>query len=167
MGLLLLVVAGSGIGFYKAYELKRRIADIIMLQNAFRLLETEIYYTLTPVPSALVLLAPRLPAPIQNFFQQVCIAMEREHQPLYQAWENGLQIIKSQCFVHKEELSAIQNFGLTLGTGSAQEQEKNFQLLMQRLQCALEHAEERRTQQARIWQYMGVCVSAAAALLLC
>ena len=52
-GICLLIGAGTAIGFYKAYGFRRRIADIIMLQNAFRLLETEIFYTLTPVPVAM------------------------------------------------------------------------------------------------------------------
>lgn len=47
-GILLLVGAGTMFGFYKAYGYRKRITDIIMLQNAFRLLETEIFYTLTP-----------------------------------------------------------------------------------------------------------------------
>ena len=39
-GICLLIGAGTAIGFYKAYGFRRSISDIIMLQNAFRLLET-------------------------------------------------------------------------------------------------------------------------------
>ena len=58
-GILLLVGAGTMFGFYKAYGYRKRITDIIMLQNAFRLLETEIFYTLTPVPVAMAALEPK------------------------------------------------------------------------------------------------------------
>lgn len=62
-GICLLLGAGTAIGFYKAYGFRRRIAEIIMLQNAFQLLETEIFYTLTPVPVAMEVLEEKLPRP--------------------------------------------------------------------------------------------------------
>lgn len=167
MGIVLLIGAGSAMGFYKAYEYKRRIADIIVLQNAFRLLETEIYYTLTPVPAALELLEPKLSLRMKQFFYQVRSGVAQKHLPLYQAWSEAMALLEQNSFLDAEELSAVRSFGQSLGTGDAREQQKNFQLLQQRLQHALEHAEQMRTQKARIWQYMGVCVSMAVALLLC
>ena len=37
-GIVLLLGAGTALGFYKAYGFQKRTSDIIMLQNAFRLL---------------------------------------------------------------------------------------------------------------------------------
>ena len=71
-GILLLLTAGSAMGFYKAYELKRRMQEIIMLQNAFRFLETEIYHTRSPVPLALETVACGQPKAICSFFYKVC-----------------------------------------------------------------------------------------------
>ncbi len=167
LGAVLIISAGSIMGFYKAYELKQRIAGIIMLQNAFRLLETEIFYARTPVPQAMGLLEPKLCGVIQEFFRQVHNAVEQEHLPLYQAWEEALQCVESSSAFCEEEVSAIRSFGMSLGSGDVLEQQKNFQLLQQRLQQALHHAELKRTEKARIWQYMGVCISVAAVLLLC
>ena len=89
-GILLLVGAGTMFGFYKAYGYRKRITDIIMLQNAFRLLETEIFYTLTPVPVAMAALEPKIPDALQQFFHRVWIAMEQEQQPVFRAWEQGM-----------------------------------------------------------------------------
>ncbi len=165
--MILVIGAGSAVGFYKAYELKRRIADIIMVQNGLRLLETEIYYTRSPVPMALALLEPRLSAGMQAFFYQVRAGMEQNHLPLCRAWEDALQQLEKGTCLCGEELSAMHSFGLSLGMGDAQEQQKHFQLVQQRLQHALDSAERNRIQQERIWQYMGVCVSMAVVLLLC
>lgn len=154
-------------GFYKAHTMRRRIADLQMLETAFRLLETEIYYTLTPVPTALELLAPKLPRPMQHFFQQVQFAMEQNHQPLAQAWEDGLSGLQKECFLSKEDVSILQSFGLSLGRGDREEQTKNFQVLQQRLENALEDARQSCSRQERVWQYMGVCISMAMVVLLC
>lgn len=167
LGMILLIGAGSAMGFYKAYELKRRISDIILLQNAFRLLETEIYYSLTPVPLAIEQLEGKVSLRIQPFFSQVVQSVVREQLSLYQAWEQSIIVLKRSTCLDIEELDAIHSFGAALGEGTVHEQQKNFLLLQQRLQHALEQAECSRIQQARIWQYMGVCVSLAAALLLC
>lgn len=166
LGALLLIGTGSTIGFCKAYELKQRIRGIIMLQNAFRLLETEIFYSRTPVPQAIALLEPKLSGTSRQFFYQVRNAVESEHQPLYVAWDSALQCMAQNSFWRSEELEAVRNFGYSLGAGDAMEQQKNFQLLQQRLQQALCHAEQMRAEKARIWQYMGICASAAAVLML-
>lgn len=154
-------------GFYKAYELKRRIRDIIMLQNMFRLLETEIYYTRSPVPAALEEIALKVPEVLQCFCREICTGMEQEHLPLAKAWEQGVTGLKDSSFLCAMELDAVYSFGRSLGTGDVQEQLKYFQMLQQRLQFALEQAEQNCAQKERIWQYMGVCISVAAVLLLC
>lgn len=167
LGIVLLIGAGSAIGFYRAYELKQRILDIMMLQNTFRMLETEIYYTLAPVPLAIAALDTKLSALMRTFFETLRDAMEQEHLPLSQAWEKAMHILETESFLSTEELTAVQMFGISLGEGDVSAQQKNFQLLQQRLQHALDEANHNRMQQARVWQYMGVCVSVSAALLLC
>ena len=165
-GILLLVGAGTMFGFYKAYGYRKRITDIIMLQNAFRLLETEIFYTLTPVPVAMAALEPKIPDALQQFFHRVWIAMEQEQQPVFRAWEQGMFFLERATFCGAEELGAVHSFGLSLGEGDLQAQQKNFQLLQQRLNYALEEAEQQRLQQGKVWQYMGVCVSMVVAIIL-
>lgn len=165
-GILLLVGAGTMFGFYKAYGYRKRITDIIMLQNAFRLLETEIFYTLTPVPVAMAALEPKIPDALQQFFHRVWIAMEQEQQPVFRAWEQGMLFLEQATFCGAEELGAVRSFGLSLGEGDLQAQQKNFQLLQQRLNYALEEAEQQRLQQGKVWQYMGVCVSMVVAIIL-
>lgn len=165
-GILLLVGAGTMFGFYKAYGYRKRITDIIMLQNAFRLLETEIFYTLTPVPVAMAALKPKIPDALQQFFHRVWIAMEQEQQPVFRAWEQGMLFLERATFCGAEELGAVRSFGLSLGEGDLQAQQKNFQLLQQRLNYALEEAEQQRLQQGKVWQYMGVCVSMVVAIIL-
>lgn len=165
-GMCLLIGAGTALGFYKAYGFRRRIADIIMLQNAFRLLETEIFYTLTPVPAAMETLENKLPQTLQQFFHRVWIAMEQEQLPVFRAWEQGVAQLEQSTFCGAAELGAVRSFGLSLGEGDLTAQQKNFQLLQQRLQYALEEAERQRLQQGRVWQYLGVCVSVALAILL-
>ena len=82
-GIFLLVGAGTAFGFYKAYGFRRRISDIILLQNAFRLLETEIFYTLTPVPVAMATLEQRMPKQLQQFFHQRTLQYQRYPQLQY------------------------------------------------------------------------------------
>lgn len=166
LGIVLLIGAGSAIGFYKAYELKRRITDLLLLQNTFRLLETEMCYTLAPVPIAIEALQPKLSVLMQRFFDKVQNAMKQEQLPLHQAWEQAMELLAKESYLAVEEQDAVAYFGLSLGEGDIHAQHKNFQLLQQRLQHALEEAERNRTQQERVWIYMGVCVSVSVVLLL-
>jgi stage III sporulation protein AB len=165
-GMLFVIAAGTAFGFYRAYGFQKRIAHIILLQNAFRMLETEIFYTLTPVPAALKILEARMETPLQPFFSQVCDGIETGGLPVFQAWEQGIKVLQQSSFCRKEELDAVKCFGMSLGEGDVYAQQKNFQLLQQRLQYTLEEAERQRTQQGKVWQYMGVCVSMAIVILL-
>ncbi len=165
-GMLFVIAAGTAFGFYRAYGFQKRIAHIILLQNAFRMLETEIFYTLTPVPAALQILEARMDEPVQQFFKQVRDGMETGSMPVFQAWERGMEVLQQSSFCRKEELDAVKSFGVSLGEGDVYAQQKNFQLLQQRLQYALEEAERQRAQQGKVWQYMGVCVSMAIVILL-
>lgn len=74
--------------------------------------------------------------------------------------------LERATFCGAEELGAVRSFGLSLGEGDLQAQQKNFQLLQQRLNYALEEAEQQRLQQGKVWQYMGVCVSMVVAIIL-
>ena len=165
-GIILMIGAGSAMGFCKAYDLKCRTRDIIMLQNAFRLLETDIYYTRSPVPLALETVSCGMPDVMQEFFRQIYQTMEQECMPLYQAWGQAVHYLKMHSSLCEAELDAVRSFGHSLGAGDVQEQLKNFQLLQQRLQYALEQAECCHTQKARIWQYTGICFSIAAVVLM-
>ena len=128
-GILLMIGAGSGIGFYKAYEMKCRLRDIMMLQNAFRLLETEIYYTRSPVPVALKTVSNQAPNSMRQFYEQIYQSMYQEYIPLHQAWEQAIVYLKNYTCLCEEELDAVRSFGKSLGNGDVQEQLKNFQLL--------------------------------------
>lgn len=166
IGMILMIGAGSAIGFYKAYELRRRIRDLILLQNLFRLLETEIHYTHNPVPAALKSIAPQLPTVQQQFCRETCRLMETECLTLSEAWQQAAMQLHSSSYLCRREMEAVCSFGQSLGMGDVGEQLKHFQLLQQRLQAALDEAECTCTQKERIWQYMGVCLSMAAVLLL-
>ncbi|MBR4945188.1 MAG: hypothetical protein IKZ26_07260 [Peptococcaceae bacterium] len=166
-GIVLLIAAGTAMGFYKAYGYRKRISDILMLQNTFRLLETEIFYTLTPLPSAMEHLGQKLPETAKKFFQRIRYAIQQEQMPVFEAWEQGMQYLEQETFCLQEELGAVRTFGLSLGEGDLLAQQKNFQLLHQRLQYALEHAERQKLQQGTVWQYVGICSGMAAAILLC
>ena len=164
-GIVLVIGAGTIFGFYRAYGFQKRVLHIILLQNVFRILETEIFYTLTPVPAALKILETRVEEPAKQFFRQVRDGIETEGMPVFRAWETGIEVLEQNSFCKKEELSAIKSFGMSLGEGDVYAQQKNFQLLQQRLQYALEEAEQERIQQGKVWQYMGVCVSMAVVIL--
>ena len=166
-GLILLVGSGSTLGFLRAYEFRRRIADIMLLQNALQMLETEISYSLTPIPQAMGVLEEQLPKRIRLFFQCVRLGVEQKQLPIEQAWASGLEYLSHSTSCGTEALYALHSFGMSLGQGDVQIQQKQFQLLHRRLQHALDDAERVRNQQERVWQCMGICVSMAVALFLC
>lgn len=115
MGYLLLVGAGTMFWFYKAYGYRKRITVLLCCKMRFRLLETEIFYTLTPVPVAMAALEPKIPDALQQFFHRVWIAMEQEQQPVFRAWEQGMLFLERATFCGAEELGCSAQLWLELG----------------------------------------------------
>ena len=166
-GIVCLIGAGTAFGFYQSYRLYRRVMDIILLQNAFQLLETEIFYSLTPIPIAMRRLEETVAEPLQGCFRKIREAMEEEQQPVFQAWQRGVLFLKESTCCGTAELAAIQSFGTSFGEGDLHAQQKKFQLLQQRLKSALEEAEQIQKKQGTLWKYSGICISSAIAIVLC
>lgn len=154
------------IGIIVAKSYSDRIQNIKALLTFVQLLETEISYSQTSLPTAFKKIAGQLQGPVSLFLQTVTHYLLTEpDRGIQEIWELGIQVLEENGLpiVVLEDLIT---FGEVLGASDVEDQKKHLNLLRIRLNQALETAEAEHSKNARMWQYLGFCTGILIALLL-
>lgn len=168
IGCLLIIVAGSFAGMSMARSYARRPGELRSLVAALQMLETEISYTATPLPEALLRIAVRSNRAIAPLFswaseellsQRGCTASE--------AWETALGKFYTLTNLLSSDLAILRNLGTVLGTSDRDDQCKHLRLAREQLKIEMAYAEQQAAKYVKIWNYMGPLGSLALILLLC
>ena len=165
MGAVMVVLAGSLLGFVVARGYGLRVRQLEDLQSAFALLETEIVYGLTPLGEAFERVSHRVAQPAANFLGQSAAGLNGG-QTVESAWQRALDELGRDSALRREDVEILRYFGRGLGEADIGQQQKKFRLLSEQLERAVAQAWAEKNKNQRIWQYLGVTGGIAVALLL-
>lgn len=145
----------------------RKRTDLLrFLQNGLNLLESEINYCATPLPLALKRVSAKVDQDCSILFGKAAdILQQKKGVTANEAWETGIKELCQIVPLKREEISVLALFGQGLGNSAKEEQLKNISLAREQLQLAERLAEEARSKNQRLWQYMGFCLGAVIVLL--
>lgn len=152
-------------GWQQANGYPRRIKQLMQLQTAFRLLEAEITYGLTPLPAALQRVNQQTEPWLQAFFQAVAQEMTSGHHTLAEAWAAQERLLRDTSLLDKD-LQLLSSSCCNLGQGDLEAQKKVFALLHQRLSHGISEAQQDCRQQETLWRYLGLSAGAVLVLIL-
>lgn len=164
-GIVLIIFSCTLLGWQQANHYRRRIGQLCQLQTAFRILETEITYSLTPLPLAMKKVSCQLSSWLNNFFQQIAVKMTQEKMSWQEAWQVTENLLE-QSDLLMEDIIVLQETCSSLGQGDLGAQQKAFALLQQRLQYNLEEAQAECKQKEPLWRYLGISGGVALVLIL-
>jgi len=132
------------------------------------MLETEIYYSLTPLPEALSRVGKRFESEIGQFFFQVSQLMTgNEMLTADEAWKKSLNWLKENSFLTESDIDILKNFGFNLGCSDREEQIKHLKLVQQQLLHQEGNAEKEREKNERMWRHMGFWGGLLIVIILC
>ncbi len=145
----------------------RERTDLLrFLQNGLNLLETEINYSATPLPLALKRVSTKVDRDCSILFATAAdFLAQKKGATASEAWNEGIKELCKAVPLKREEISVLALFGQGLGNSAKEEQVKNISLAREQLQLAEKLAEEARSKNQRLWQYMGFCLGAVIVLL--
>lgn len=156
LGSCLLIIGFGTIGIIIGKNYSLRPMQIRYLQNALRMLETEILYGLTPLPRALERIAKHTNYPINKLcFNTAFYLVNNQGITAGEAWEEALKQLKNESALLPEDLDALLNFGKSLGDSDKDEQEKNLQLVQAHLKTLEYKAEKLKEKNQKLCQYFG------------
>jgi stage III sporulation protein AB len=165
IGALLVLFAGTALGFHISAQYADRPKQLRLLLHALQRLETEIAYGLTPLPEALGRIAAHLTEPLAGLFRTAAEQMGGM-QSTDEAWKAAVE----QCWKHTAmktpEKDVLIQLGQSLGGSDSGDQIKHLQLAMRMLRMEEENAAEDQRKYAKMWKSLGVLCGALVVILV-
>lgn len=166
IGAALVVVSCTGIGFRIARDFRRRPQQLRMLSQAIRLLESEIEYTVTPLPQALMRVGSRTDAPVSELFLDAAKRLKAGDVTVESAFSSAIDSVRLDLALKQADLEVLRDFGQTLGTSDRITQVQQIQVLLTQLDRLLAEARDSQKKNERMWQYLGVIAGLMIVILL-
>jgi len=149
------LILGFGIlGLIKANRIKNRPRELRELINALSLLDTEIFWGVTPLPEAFAVLRDRVEQPWKGFFAQLEIRL-RKGENAFTAWEICCKEYQNKTCLLEDDWKILRSIGKGLGRSDRNEQHKQLQLAQKHLISVDEKARQEADSKAKVWTYLG------------
>ena len=168
MGAVCILTSTALWGEMKARSLGLRLTQLQHLQQALRLLATEITYTATPLPHAFQRIGNRVRGPVGEIFIVAADYMKNhDEMSAGDAWKQALQQKSEKTFFTGEDLKVAEQLGVSLGLSDGEGQLKQIHMVSQQLEYALEESRHARNRNERMWRYLGVLGGLAIIIFFC
>lgn len=165
IGLCLVVAAGLLIGLYAAFTLKQRERTLTLGVELLSFLQTRIQYTAAPLSDLLQEAARQERFASLAFLQQTAILLT-QGQTAPQAWREGVRSRERQDGLTREDTALLLRVGDDLGRTDTSGQTAHLTLCCQQMEQQRHTARETARTKGTLYRTLGLCVGAAAALLL-
>jgi len=169
-GVILIMFAGTMIGFVQAARFAARPRQIRHLLHALQRLETEISYGQTPLPEAMAKIAARMPAPLSAIFDDIAKSLAhdaaRSGETVRECWEKAIGARWPETSMKEPEKEAMLRLGSTLGASGREDQLKHIRLAMLQLQSEESAAREDQTRYEKLSRSLGALGAALAVILM-
>jgi stage III sporulation protein AB len=164
---LLIIMSCGMAGLIIAHSYASRPDQLKALIYALKMLETEIAYTLTPLPEALFRVGKRVGGEIGEFFISVGTQLSQENVPTCgEVWDSNLAGLKESACLTPGDLGILRSFGYNLGLSDREDQIKNLKLTQEQLNNHLYSAEKLREKNQRMWRTVGFLAGLAVVFIL-
>jgi len=167
LGGVLVIISCSAIGFYVASSYHYRVKMLKNLQIALAMLETEINYSLSPLPEALKSTAKKIEKEASQLFVKTASYLSSEEgYTAGEAWEMALSHLSQNTCLRDNDLEILSAFGQYLGVTDRNDQIKNIKMTMELLKQQEILAIEDKKKNEKVCKYFGVLTGIMVFLLL-
>lgn len=169
-GILLILFAGTALGYLQAARFAARPRQIRQLLHALQRLETEISYGQTPLAEALSRISEMVPNPLSQIFADISKALRPDTvgsgETVRECWEKAVSAGWSSTAMKDAEKQAFLRLGATLGASGREDQLKHIRLVMLQLQAEESAAREEQQRYEKLSRSLGVLGAALVVILL-
>ncbi len=164
IGAILVAGGTAAVGAAAVQGLKARARLLSALIGALDIMQSELYFKLTPLPELTERLAREADAPIRPFFKKLSAGMESlgEHS-FASLWEHALQACGQ--FWRQAEKTLLSELGGVLGRYDTEGQTRIIAYIRARLEGLLTQAEADCRQQGRVYGALGVVCGLAMVII--
>ncbi|RKP57176.1 stage III sporulation protein AB [Cohnella endophytica] len=169
-GVLLVLFAGTMIGFLQGARFAARPRQIRELLHALQRLETEIGYGQTRLPEALARIGGILPHPLSELFLNISRSLSRDSaesgETVREIWERAVRDHWPSTAMRKAEKEALLRLGSTLGGSGREDQLKHIRLASIQLQAEEASARDDQQRYEKLSRSLGVLGATLVVILM-
>jgi stage III sporulation protein AB len=170
IGILLILFAGTMIGYVQAARFAARPRQIRHLLHALQRLETEISYGQTPLAEALTRISELVPVPLSRIFADIAQALHPDAagagETVRECWERTVNARWPATAMKEAEKEALLRLGATLGASGREDQLKHIRLAMLQLQAEEGSARDDQQRYEKLSRSLGMLGAALVVILL-
>ncbi|MCL1789799.1 MAG: stage III sporulation protein AB [Peptococcaceae bacterium] len=149
-----IIIIGLGwLGLWRASVIRKRLKQLELFGHALSLLDTEIFWGMTPLPVAFRRLQ-RTGFPWGNFFLGVAEGLDNGGQ-IGETWREVVMAQKSYFCLSDSDWELVNRLGDCVGRTDRHEQHKQVVLIREQIQGTEESQRTDAERQARMWSYFG------------
>lgn len=167
VGALLVMFAGTMIGFYQAGRFVARPRQLAQLAYALQRLETEISYGYTPLPEALRRAAESSAEPIAGLLRSAAQRLvEQPESSFRESWEAVVASRWEHTAMRVNEQTILLRLGPVLGISDREDQMKHLRLALLQLKSEEEAAREDQARYEKMSKSLGLLLAALIVILM-
>ena len=152
-------------GFYFGEIYKFRALELKEIQKALNLMNTEVLYSNTALPLALLNISRKLNESFSQLFTEMSNMLEKgEVNSVYDAFYRSYNNNKIQFHLKDEDFTVIKDFFYSLGESGVYGQEKIFNLTINDISRKCLEAEEECKVNRKMYRSLGVSIGAIIAI---
>lgn len=165
--LLLIVIICSFLGFQLSETVKLRVKHLSQMLNAVVYLQNEIFYSLTPLPEALVRVSNRKEKPISTFLQDISnLLYSSEVNNINSAFSKAIDKNKDELMLETDDYGVLLELSNSLGSTDLNGQKKIFEIAIRNLEENLNQATEKAKKNVKMYRVLGVSMGLVIAIFL-
>lgn len=150
------LAACSTMGFTWAGIYEKRTSQLVAIDSALQLLETEIIYGATPLEHAMLRVCQACDRDVAGLFKETSIELgKKEGVTAGEAWNKALAGFKEYSALNDNDLQILKRFGASLGVSDREDQAKHLELTRSQLKLAAIQAGEVSRKNSTMFKYMG------------
>lgn len=157
LGLICIIVGGSGIGYSMSQQVSRRYTELQNLQRMAAMLVGEITYGNTPLPEALSSIGRRLEGPVADFLDKLSKnLLEQPHESLAVLFEQRMRECLGKSQLQEKDLETLARMGSFLGYLDRDMQLRTLKLYQSELEREMEDTYKSMPGKKKLYQCIGI-----------
>ncbi len=167
LGCGILVIAGSGLGFYYSRQWTRRLELLKGLYQMMNLLKGEISFGGLTLPDAFLRISKRISSPLSEFVVSLGRKLKsRPGEPFAVLFSSEIRKILSRTSLAKEDLEQLEDLGRHLGYLDRQTQLRTLDLYTHNLDTMIQELRQELPGRKKMYQSLGIMGGLFLAVLL-
>ena len=156
-GSIIIVISTSIIGYQYGNRFNKRVNNLNYIQSSLQLLQTEIIYSLTPLPTALENVYLKGNKKVSFIFKDIKDNLiSNKGSSIIDSFRYISQDLKEKLYLNDEDIEVILSLGSILGSSNREDQEKHFKLVKTQLEDRIKDAESSRIKNEKLYKNLGV-----------